>query len=198
MNIFRVLLEFYFSFSTFKLYIFVIVANVMRWASWYRLYNLKNVKITHGGVLILVKLQVSACNFTRINTPLWVFFTFFKLYKRYQIAQHTTNRLWKAGEHLYSFLLMKLLMLNKENWPCCNVLLIWNSRDTSRGTCQNGLTTVLYPQLPSSTTFLRLRYAMMPDLSVNLRLFENDLFLSLFFFSWEIMDSFKGYCNKRI
>ena len=29
---------------------------VMRWAIWYHLYNLKNVKNTHGGVLILVKL----------------------------------------------------------------------------------------------------------------------------------------------
>ena len=36
--------------------------------------------ITHEG----------ACNFTRINTPPWVFFTFLKLYKWYQIAQRTT------------------------------------------------------------------------------------------------------------
>ena len=39
-----------------------------------------------GGVLILVKLQASACNFTKI-TPPCVFFTFFKLRKWYQIAQ---------------------------------------------------------------------------------------------------------------
>ena len=44
---------------------------------------------THGGVLILVKLQAEACNFTEINTPPWVFFAFFKLYKWYQIAQRT-------------------------------------------------------------------------------------------------------------
>ena len=30
---------------------------VMRCAIWYHLYNLKNVKNTHGGVLLLVKLQ---------------------------------------------------------------------------------------------------------------------------------------------
>ena len=30
-------------------------------------------------------------NFTKINTHPWVFFTFFKLYKWYQIAQRTTN-----------------------------------------------------------------------------------------------------------
>ena len=40
----------------------------------YNLYNLKNVKNSHRGVLLLV-------NFTKSNTPPWVFFTFFKLYK---------------------------------------------------------------------------------------------------------------------
>ena len=53
-------------------------------AIWYHLYNLKNVKNIHGGVLILVKLQAET--FTKINTPPWMFFTFFKLYK---IAQRT-------------------------------------------------------------------------------------------------------------
>ena len=60
---------------------------VVRCEIWYYLYNLKNLKSTHGGALILVKLK--ACNFTKINTPLWVFFMFFKLYKQYQIAQRT-------------------------------------------------------------------------------------------------------------
>ena len=36
-------------------------------ASWYHLYNFKNLKNTHGGVLILVKLQAEACNFTKIT-----------------------------------------------------------------------------------------------------------------------------------
>ena len=31
--------------------------------------------------------QEEACNFTKSNTPHWVFFTFFNLYKWYQIAQ---------------------------------------------------------------------------------------------------------------
>ena len=43
---------------------------------------LKNVKNTHEGVILLVKLQALA-----INIPLWVFFTFFKFYKLKQIAQ---------------------------------------------------------------------------------------------------------------
>ena len=49
---------------------------VVRCAIWYHLYNLKNVKNTHGGVLILVKLQAEVCNFTKINTPPWVFLAF--------------------------------------------------------------------------------------------------------------------------
>ena len=40
---------------------------------WYHLYNLKNVKNNHGGVLLLVKLQ----SFTKSNTPPWVFLMFF-------------------------------------------------------------------------------------------------------------------------
>ena len=38
---------------------------------WYHLYNSKNVKNTHGGVLLLEKLQAKG------STPPWVFFTFF-------------------------------------------------------------------------------------------------------------------------
>ena len=57
----------------------------MRCSIWYHLYNLKNVKNTHGGVLVLVKLQ------PEINTPPWVSFTFFKLHKWYRIAQRITT-----------------------------------------------------------------------------------------------------------
>ena len=62
---------------------------MVRWAIWYHLHNLKNVKKAHGGVLFLVKPE--ACNFTKSNTPPWMFFTFLKLYKRYQIAQSITH-----------------------------------------------------------------------------------------------------------
>ena len=51
----------------------------MRCAIWYHVYNLKNVKNTR-----------EKHNFTKGNTPPWVFFTFFKLYKWYQIAQNIT------------------------------------------------------------------------------------------------------------
>ena len=61
---------------------------VMRCAICYPFHNFKNVKNTHGGVLLLVvKLQA---NFSKSNTPPWTFFKFFKLYKRYQIAQLIT------------------------------------------------------------------------------------------------------------
>ena len=63
---------------------------VIRCATWYHLYNLKSVKNTHGGVLPLVKLHASANNFAKSNTPPWVFFTFFKLCKWYQIVQWIT------------------------------------------------------------------------------------------------------------
>ena len=45
----------------------------MRCAIWYHLYNLKNVKNTHGGVLILVKLQAEATcnNFIFFQQTLW-------------------------------------------------------------------------------------------------------------------------------
>ena len=43
--------------------------NVMRCAIWYYLNNLKNMKNTHGGVLILVKLQASGFNIISVDFP---------------------------------------------------------------------------------------------------------------------------------
>ena len=62
---------------------------VMICTIWYHLYNSKNLKITH--LECYVKLEADACNFTKSNTPPWVFFTFFKSYKWYEIAQLTTS-----------------------------------------------------------------------------------------------------------
>ena len=45
-------------------------SSVMRCVIWYHLQNSKNMKNTHGGVLLLI---------TKSNIPPWVFFTFFKL-----------------------------------------------------------------------------------------------------------------------
>ena len=42
----------------------------------YDLYNFKNVENSHGGVLLLVKLQASGYNFTKNNTFMGVFHDF--------------------------------------------------------------------------------------------------------------------------
>ena len=39
----------------------------MRWAIWYHLYNLENVKNTHGGVLLLVKFTITLLKVTLID-----------------------------------------------------------------------------------------------------------------------------------
>ena len=49
----------------------VTATYVMLCAIWYHLYNLKNVKNTHGEVLLLGSI------------PPWVFLMFFELYKWY-------------------------------------------------------------------------------------------------------------------
>ena len=59
----------------------------MRYAIWYHFYTSKNMKNTQEGMLFLIKLQALASKFTKSNTPLWVFFTFFKLYRWCKIAQ---------------------------------------------------------------------------------------------------------------
>ena len=85
----------------------------MRCAIWYPLCNLKNVKNTHGGMLLLVKLQASVCNFTKSNTPPWVFFTFFKLYKRYQFAQNITTHIKLFSFYFKSYLSCFLYVTKK-------------------------------------------------------------------------------------
>ena len=52
---------------------------VMHCAIWYHLYDLKNVKNTHGK-----KIR------SKSTTPPWVFFIFFKFYKWYQLVQRIT------------------------------------------------------------------------------------------------------------
>ena len=60
------------------------VIYVMLCAIWYHLHNLKNVKMTHVVVLLLV-----------------VFFTFFQLQKWYQIAQYITYGVHKGSFKKY-------------------------------------------------------------------------------------------------
>ena len=50
--------------------------NAMFCTIWKHLYNLKTMKNNNGRVLLLVKLQAKACNFTKSNNPPWVFSRF--------------------------------------------------------------------------------------------------------------------------
>ena len=87
-GIFRTLTNMYDrAFCTKNYFRKIVPSYVMLCAIWSHICNLKKVKNTYGGVLLLVKLQGEACNSPKSNTPPWVFFTFFKLYKWYQIAQ---------------------------------------------------------------------------------------------------------------
>ena len=61
--------------------------NVMLCVIWYHLHNLKHMENTHEGVLLLISI-----------TPSWVFLTFFKLYKWYQITQSVSNVSFPAQE----------------------------------------------------------------------------------------------------
>ena len=47
----------------------------------YHLCNLKNVQNIHGGVILLVKLQIETGKFSKSMTLPWVFFMCSKLYK---------------------------------------------------------------------------------------------------------------------
>ena len=42
---------------------------VLHESIWHNLYNLKDMKNTHGSVILLVKLQASTSNFSISNTP---------------------------------------------------------------------------------------------------------------------------------
>ena len=52
------------------------IHHMKRFTLCYHLCYLKNVKSTYGGVLILVKLQAEARNFSKSNTPRWFFSLF--------------------------------------------------------------------------------------------------------------------------
>ena len=52
-------------------------------AIWYHLYNLKNVKNTHGGVLILVKLQAGIMGYVQTVSAMLQFIFLYK-YSYYQ------------------------------------------------------------------------------------------------------------------
>ena len=54
----------------------------------YHLCNWKLWKTLIKECLFFARLPAKACNFTKSKTPPWVFFTFLKLCKWYQVAKH--------------------------------------------------------------------------------------------------------------
>ena len=71
-------------------------------AIWYHLYNLKNVKNTHGGMLLL-------------HYSMEFFFKFFKLYKWYLIAQSVTYFQYYVWHSIYVYLVKSIIFC----WWCC-------------------------------------------------------------------------------
>ena len=68
------------------IYYFGFLGYVVRFAIWYHLYNLKNVKNTHGGVLLLVKLlKVKSLRLlTRWESP--AILTYFVIFPCYETS----------------------------------------------------------------------------------------------------------------
>ena len=103
----------------FPWHCFLIQRISMLCSIWYHLCNLKNVENTHGGMLFSVKLQPSAWNFTKSNTPPWVFLTIFKLYKWYQITQSVSS-----GNSVYQVLRLHLSIFFHWRFLACISLML--------------------------------------------------------------------------
>ena len=67
-------------------------------ATWYHLYNLKTREKLPWRNVTFSKVA----GFTKSNTPPWVFFTFFKLFKWYQIAQRITSNSIKKSKRFFT------------------------------------------------------------------------------------------------
>ena len=106
----------------------------------------KQLKNTHGGVLISAKLQAEAYNFNKSDTPPLVFFRFFKLYKWYQIAQITSyfelpgkdNTMFSIEKKVFtrfSYFLHKVFILStfRNNTSCCFHLLMYFLSNSFKG-----------------------------------------------------------------
>ena len=99
----------------------VTLSNDTLCTTWYYLDNLKKVKNTHGVVLLLVKLQVYACNFTKVTIPHACFSRFLtftndtNLHKASQILTRNSNLKLK----LYLSLITNFVLKTKHQicWP---------------------------------------------------------------------------------
>ena len=71
---------------------------VMRFAIWYHLYNSKNVKNTHGGVLLLVKLQLEPATLLKV-TLLHGWLS--------RILNCTNGTKWRSASHMMLTLIIR-------------------------------------------------------------------------------------------
>ena len=77
------------------------------------LVQFKKRESTHGGVLLLVKLQVEACNFTKITTPPWMFSRFLNC---------TNGTKSRKASHIYH------LSLNRKSDMCTSDMVLLTAR----------------------------------------------------------------------
>ena len=91
--------EFYFVFLNWQGSINSISTNEMFFAICHHLYNLKNVKNSHGEVLLLVKLLAKTCNFTKNCTLPWMFSGFLNCNKSGNASQRNVYHITDFYEY---------------------------------------------------------------------------------------------------
>ena len=64
--------------STYMMLLFDALSDMVSFVQFKKRERFPWRSVTFSKVLLLVKLQAKACNFTKSNTPPWVFFTFLK------------------------------------------------------------------------------------------------------------------------
>lgn len=81
------------------------------------------IKILSETRIKVLRLSLKAFNFTKINTPPRVFFTFLKLYKSHQIAQHIYTYMYctvyiflvcSCRDWVYTFILFSCTLFSRE------------------------------------------------------------------------------------
>ena len=112
---------------------FTVRTSVMRCAIWYHLYNFKKVKNTHGGVLILVKLQATKqSNVILFYFVGWLYHALSKL-ANHQLLSYHINMI---PSNILSYIL-SIIYLSSSNTGSLSMLLkqnmeIWEASLCSR------------------------------------------------------------------
>ena len=137
----------------------------MRCAIWYNLDYLKNVKNAHGGLLIL--------------TPPWIFFTFFKLHRWYQIARYTTLMFLSIYQSVHLFIYSFIYLFIVASQFQCIVLFLIVFTSCPVGVYQLFLYGFIrVPVLPVFQSFLPV-FARLPVVSICFYSFTSRFYLFL-------------------